>query len=159
MTPQETKAKAIEVLRRRTAEQRERLAEIDQRLCDYFDDLCQNSSAVKDDTTDRHGMYEILCAVRFLRLMRQYDFDMAAVKRAIHLREGNWKQDEQGRWQHVSGGLKCPSPTGDTVFRWLPFQVFVLAAIFGPVGVYDTHVRPEDKTTLLPTEFVGEARE
>ena len=50
MNPQETKAKAIEILRRRTAEQRERLAEIDQRLCDYFDDLCQNSSAGRTAT-------------------------------------------------------------------------------------------------------------
>ena len=94
--------------------------------------------------------------VKFLRLLRTYDFNHKKVRQVIKLREGTWKKVD-GAWQHIEGGMRCPSTTGSQVFRWEPFQVFVLASIFGFYADIDTNLK-EGERQLLPTEFVRDGR-
>jgi phage terminase large subunit-like protein len=140
----EEKQEAVDVLKARLPEWWARLSDIDQRLADYFTDLVAQP--------EMHNGYEILCAVKFLRLMRTYDFNTKRVQQIISLREGVWRQDERGRWQHVSGGIKCPGTDRAHVYRWQPFQVFVLASVFGFHTWFNTEVRAIDKPELAPTE-------
>lgn len=151
---QEQKQAAIDLLKDRLDGKEKMLAEIDDRLLYYFADLCANSSADPDDENDQHNVYELLGAAKFLRMLDTYRFNRRKVQTVIRLREGEWQQDEQGRWQHVSGGLKCPGTSGAQVYRWQPFQVFVLASVFGFYDWVDTKVSARDKAELLPTERV-----
>lgn len=151
---QEQKQAAIDLLKDRLDGKEKMLAEIDDRLLYYFADLCANSSADPDDANDQHNVYELLGAAKFLRMLDTYRFNRRKVQTVIRLREGEWRQDEQGRWQHVSGGLKCPGTSGAQVYRWQPFQVFVLASVFGFYDWVDTKVSERDKAELLPTERV-----
>ena len=151
---QEQKQAAIDLLKDRLDGKESMLAEIDDRLLYYFADLCANSSADPDDANDQHNVYELLGAAKFLRMLDTYRFNRRKVQTVIRLREGEWRQDEQGRWQHVSGGLKCPGTSGAQVYRWQPFQVFVLASVFGFYDWVDTKVSARDKAELLPTERV-----
>lgn len=152
---QQKKAQAIEILRRRYAEQREQVAAIEERMTEYYDDLCEHSSAIPDDPNDHHNYYELLGAIRFLRLLRTYDFDYDMVRKVIRLREGQW-QKVGNQWQHVGGGLKQPGTTGAQVYRWQPFQVYVLANVFGPHAWIDTELTTDDRAELLPTEKIVE---
>ena len=120
------------------------LADIDQRLAEYFDGLIAHP--------DTHNGYEILCAVKFLRLMKTYDFNIERVQQIIRLREGDWEQGDDGRWRHIRGGIKCPGTDTAHVYRWQPFQVFVLASVFGFHHWFNTEVKAIEKTELLPTE-------
>ena len=149
---QEQKQAAIDLLKERLDGKEKMLAEIDDRLLYYFADLCANSSADPDDPNDQHNVYELLGAAKFLRMLDTYRFNRRKVQTVIRLREGEWRQDEQGRWQHVSGGLKCPGTSGAQVYRWQSFQVFVLASVFGFYDWVDTKVSARDKAELLPTE-------
>ena len=149
---QEQKQAAIDLLKDRIDGKERMLAEIDDRLLYYFADLCANSSADPDDANDHHNVYELLGAAKFLRMLDTYRFNRRKVQTVIRLREGEWRQDEQGRWQHVSGGLKCPGTSGAQVYRWQSFQVFVLASVFGFYDWVDTKVSARDKAELLPTE-------
>lgn len=146
------KQRAIDLLRQRYEGNADRLADIDPRLRDYFDDLLAHSSADPDDDNDHHNVFELLGAAKFLRMMDAYRFNKRKVQTVIRLREGEWRRDERGRWQHVSGGLKCPGTSGAQVYRWQPFQVFVLASVFGFYAWVNTKVRAGDKAELLPTE-------
>jgi phage terminase large subunit-like protein len=74
------------------------------------------------------------------------------VQQIIKLREGEWTQDERGRWYHVRGGIKCPGTDTAHVYRWQPFQVFVLASVFGFHTWFNTEVKAIDKPELLVTE-------
>ena len=123
---------------------RKQMEAIEPRLKDYFDGLCNDSA--------HHNGYELLCAVKFLRLFRTYDFNERKVRQVIRLREGEWQQDSRGRWQHISGGIQCPGTDTAHVYRWQPFQIFVLASVFGFYTWFDTEVRAIDKPELLPTE-------
>ena len=144
MTPEE-KDKAHEILDRRLTEDMLRaLYAIDQRLEDYFVGILKHP--------ELHNGYEILCAVKFLRLLRTYEFNERRVQQIIQLREGEWRQDERGRWHHVRGGIKCPGTDTAHVYRWQPFQVFVLASVFGFHTWFNTEVQAIDKPELLPTE-------
>ena len=96
-----------------------RLEEIDSRLADYFRDIAYCPTL--------HNGYEILGALKFLRLLNTYEYDVGFVQQIIRLREGNWQRDERGRWTHISGGINCPGTDTKHVYRWQPFQVFVLA--------------------------------
>lgn len=120
------------------------LKAIDPRLQDYFVGI--------SDNPELHNGYEILCAVKFLRLMRTYEFNERRVQQIIQLREGEWTQDERGRWHHVRGGIKCPGTDTAHVYRWQPFQVFVLASVFGFHTWFNTEVQAIDKPELLLTE-------
>ena len=120
------------------------LSAIDNRLDAYFMGIVQHP--------DLHNGYEILCAVKFLRLFRTYEFNERRVQQIIKLREGEWTQDERGRWYHVRGGIKCPGTDTAHVYRWQPFQVFVLASVFGFHTWFNTEVKAIDKPELLVTE-------
>lgn len=147
------KARALVVLRELLDAPgvRERLAAVDVRLLAYLGDLVAHASADADDPDDRHNLYEVLGGVKFLRLFNTYDFNAKKVQTVIRLREGVWEHAGQ-RWRHVSGGLKCPGTSGAQVYRWQPFQVFVLASVFGFMTWVNTEVSAGTKSELLPTE-------
>ena len=149
---QEQKQAAIDLLKDRFDGKEKMLAEIDDRLLYYFADLCDNSSADTDDENDHHNVYEILGAAKFLRMLDTYTFNRKKVQTVIRLREGEWQRDKSGRWHHISGGLKCPGTSGAQVYRWQPFQVFVLASVFGFYNWVNTNTEAGTKAELLPTE-------
>lgn len=152
----EKKQAAIDLLRKRYEEQRKQVAKIDERMTQYYEWILQHVSADPNDENDLVNYNEVLCAVKFLRLLRTYDFNHKKVRQVIKLREGTWKKVD-GAWQHIEGGMRCPSTTGSQVFRWEPFQVFVLASIFGFYADIDTNLK-EGERQLLPTEFVRNGR-
>lgn len=152
---QEEKQQAVDILYKRLYEKvsshkdmADCLEAIDFRLKSYFVHL-----AVYPDA---HNGYEILGGVKFLRLLRTYEYNERKVQQIIHMREGNWKPDASGKMRYVSGGIKCPGTDGAHVYRWQPFQVFVLASVFGFHHWFDTHVHESDKDELLLTERVRE---
>ena len=142
----EQKTYAVSILSNHYEKQQKDVEKIDTRLCDYFNDMISHP--------EKHNAYEILCAVKFLRLLRTYEFNTKKVKQVIRLREGEWTQDAHGMWHHVKGGIACPGTTGASVYRWEPFQVFVLASVFGFQTWVDTKLTTDDRQTLLPTEKV-----
>lgn len=147
-SPQGRKLKAVALLRRRlTPDVLARLGDVDGRLREYFEDLRDHSGVLKGDPDDRHNYYEVLSGVKFLRLLATYRFDTRKVRRVIRLRDGEWRRDGR-RWVHVSGGLA--QETGEH-YRWLPFQVYILASVFGFRTQVDTGVA-EGTRGLLPTE-------
>lgn len=152
----EKKQAAIDLLRKRYEEQREQVARIDERMTQYYEWMLQHVSADPNDDNDLVNYYELLSAVKFLRLLRTYDFNHKKVRQVIKLREGTWKHVD-GAWQHIEGGMRCPSTTGAQVFRWEPFQVFVLASIFGFYADIDTNLLERERQ-LLPTEFVRDGK-
>ena len=148
------KQRDIDLLRKRyTPEVRTELNSIDYRLAEYFDDLTTNVSVVFADENDRHNANELLCAAKFLRLFRTYNYNKKFVRFVIKLREGTWTRKGK-MWQYQSGGLKLPSTAGAKVYRWQPFQVFVLASVFGFQTWFNTHVDADTKPELLPSERV-----
>ena len=148
------KQRDIDLLRKRyMPEVRTELNSIDYRLAEYFDDLTTNVSVVFADENDRHNRYELLCAAKFLRLFRTYNYNKKFVRFVIKLREGTWTRKGK-MWQYQSGGLKLPSTAGAKVYRWQPFQVFVLASVFGFQTWFNTHVDADTKPELLPSERV-----
>ena len=52
---------------------------------------------------------------------------------------------------YVSGGIRCPGTSAAHVYRWQPFQVFVLASVFGFYHWFDTQVE-EGTRDLMITE-------
>lgn len=155
MTEQQNqKQQAIDLLRSRYEGKADTLTDIDHRLRDYYEDMLAHSSSDPDSDDDHHNVYEILGAAKFLRMLDIYTFNKKKVQTVIRLREGEWRQDEQGRWRHISGGLKCPGTSGPQVYRWQNFQVFILASVFGFYDWVNTNVRAEDKAELLPTERI-----
>jgi len=143
---EEQKQEAHEILVYRVQNHFDQLNAIDKRLGEYFTDLTTHPSL--------HNGYELLCAVKFLRLLKSYDFDTDRVQQVISLREGEWRQADDGRWIHVRGGIKCPGTDTAHVYRWQPFQVFVLASVFGFRTWINTEVRAIDRSELLSTERV-----
>lgn len=152
MTPQQLKQQALDILRQRYARQRDDVTAIDERLGEYFDHILAHSGTTAGDADDLHNVYEVLGAVRFLRLMRTYDFNDKKVRQVIRLREGEWQQDDGGQWRHLSGGLPQPSTHGTQVFRWQPFQVFVLAYVFGFQAWINTNMTDAGPMGMLDTE-------
>ena len=152
------KQAAIDILQRRSKEQVEQLADIDTRLVEYYDDLCQHSGVELGDNNDQHNMWELLCAVRFLRLLRTYPFDKEAVQEVIYDGEGEWLKDEDGFWSHVRGGLKQPGRLEPVVYRWEPFQVFALASMYGAMAYIPTG-NFEGERRLLDSERVNDSGE
>ena len=146
------KQRDIDLLRRRyTTEIRRELNDIDYRLAEYFDDLTTNVSIVFGDENDRHNRWEVMCGAKFLRMFRTYNYNKKFVRFVIRFREGTWQRNGK-MWRYVSGGLKLPSTSGAKVYRWQPFQVFVLAAVFGFMAWFNTHVEAGTKPELLSSE-------
>lgn len=121
---QEEKDKAAQLLADNYLKQWKKLMQIEPRLCDYinFMRLFPN----------QHNAYEILGAVKFLRLLRTYELDKETFEDVIFKYEGVWEQSplEKNVWNHVDGGLRHPGTTGPQYYRLQPFQVFVLASMF-----------------------------
>ena len=146
------KQRDIDLLRKRyTAKIRKELNDIDYRLAEYFDDLTTNVSVEFGDENDRHNRWEVLCGAKFLRMFQTYNFNAKFVRFVIKFREGTW-QREGKMWRYVSGGLKLPSTSGAKVYRWQPFQIFVLASVFGFMAWFNTHVEAGTKSELLSSE-------
>lgn len=149
---QRIKNRTITLLRHRFRENRDFLQLIEPRLAAYYDELCIYSSAEAGDTYDRHNCGELLCALKFLRLARTYSVDVAAIKAVVYKYEGEWREIS-GIWEHVRGGVRHPGNSGSSYYRLQPFQVFILASIFGmfcKVNTWDEAGTRE----LLPTEEV-----
>lgn len=118
---QEEKVKAYDLLVSKTQEMGEMLWNIEERLFDYYEDIALN--------IEYHNAYEILGALKFLRLLNTYEQDIETFRDVIYKYEGIWEQRD-GIWHHVEGGLKHPGTTGPRYYRLQPFQVFVLASMF-----------------------------
>ena len=153
MTP-EDKRRALMILHNEFCKHEEQVREIEPRLFQYFLDLQTNKMVNADCDTDRHNGREIEGAVRFLRLLDTYEFNHKKVRQVIRLREGEWEQTKDGRWVHKSGGIACPGTQGATVYRWEPFQVFILASVFGFQTWVNTKVRAGERK-MLPSERIG----
>ena len=150
---QSQKKRAITMLREQVPQQVKQLADIDPRLLDYYHDLCVNSGTGDDDPYDHHNLYELLAALKQLRIMRRYVIDVEKVQQVIRLREGEWHRE--GRtWKYDSGGLLLPGSHGPTHYRWMNFQIFILTAMYGARAWIDTEVENGTRP-LLPTEREG----
>lgn len=134
---QDDKQKAHDILSVHIAEQGRDLYDIEPRLLDYYNGLLNEP--------DVHSGYEMLCAVKLLRLMRTYEIDKATVQKIVHVFEGEWQQDSNGIWKHISGGVKQPGRQGPEVYRFEPFQVFVFTAVYGVKGWIDTELTTADR--------------
>ena len=145
------KQEAIDLLTKRYRGLEQRTEDIDMRLRLYFEDLLEHSSAKEDDPNDWHGIYELLGAAKFLRMLDTYNFNVKKVQTVIRLREGEWVPVGK-TWKHLSGGLKCPGMGGGQVYRWENFQVFILASIYGFYTWINTQVESGTKSELLRTE-------
>jgi len=145
----EIKQQAVEILKKHLPLQAVDLEGIDARLLFYCAKLMAEP--------EMHNAYEILGAVKFLRLLRTYRFNHKKVRQVIRLREGEWRGDGNGICKHVSGGIACPGRYGMTYYRWEPFQVFVLASVFGFMAWVDTKETEETHPYLSSTEKVEEA--
>ncbi len=151
---QQIKQTALDMLKVQVSMQAGQLAEIDSRLLEYYQDLCDHSGVEPDDENDWHNVYELLSVLKLLRILRSYPIDVDKVRQVIRLREGEWKKKD-GIWKYQKGGLLLPGTRGATHYRWMPFQVYVLAAMYGAKAWVDTEV-PNGSRELLPTERNGE---
>lgn len=142
------------MLREQVPLQAEQLAEIDQRLLDYYTDLCEHSGVERDDENDLHNLYELLSALKQLRIMRQYEVDVEKVHQVLRLREGMWHKEGKA-WKYDSGGLLLPGRHGPTHYRWMNFQVFIFTAMYGAKAWIDTEVENGTRD-LMDTEREGE---
>ena len=104
------KQQALEILRKRYEEQKKDVVSIDARLGEYYEGLINEPHF--------HCGDELLCAVKLLRLMRTYEVDAEEVQRTLHVFEGDWRQDSNGIWKHLGGGVKQPGRQA------LPFPSF-----------------------------------
>lgn len=155
MTPKE-KQQAIDQLRDAVSRHHALLEDIEPRLAEYYDHLCQHTGTEKGDPDDLHNGYELLCALRLLRLLQTYPLNREKIDQVLYMGEGEWRRDGQGYWQHVEGGLGQPGRHGPEVYRWEPFQVFMIVAMYGPMAwigteTYEGDRRPTDTERVNPT--------
>ena len=143
----EDKQRAMTMLCQRFCDAAVELEDIEPRLREYIYDVSTDA--------DGHNAYEVLGALKFLRLLRTYELDIETFRDVIYKYEGIWRPDANGVWHHVEGGLKHPGTTGPTYYRLQPFQVFVLASMFLFKVWIDTEAE-EGSRELLPTEKVME---
>jgi len=85
------------------------LEDIDPRLCEYFDALVSSP--------DAHNVYELLAAIKFLRLLNTYSYDTAAAVNFMQFYEF----------------LKFSGQNGRQSYKLTPVQVFQFASIMGVV--------------------------
>ena len=141
---QEEKQRAHTLLAERFDDQQLSVFRIEERLGLYYQDLTKEP--------EYHNAYEILGALKFLRLLNTYETDIETFREVIYKYEGVWEQ-RNGIWHHVEGGLKHPGNTGPTYYRLQPFQVFVLASMF-LLKVWINTEAEAGSRELLPTEKV-----
>lgn len=145
----EEKAKAMEMLGAAYDEQWEQLNHIEPRLREYIYDVATFETA--------HNAYEVLGAVKFMRLLRTYETDIETFRDVIYKYEGIWEKGDDGVWRHLEGGLRHPGTTGPTYYRLQPFQVFVLASMFLFKAWINTEAEAGTRE-LLPTEKIMDIR-
>ena len=138
----------------------EKLRKIDQRLYDYVEDLSLEGDETDDASVsnslgrrDVHNVYELLAALKFLRILETYPFDLSLFRSACLLYEGRWTSD--GRYIEGSGGLKMSGINGRRTYRLTPIQVFMLAGVYGPKHYVNTECLAGSRE-LLPSEIVGD---
>lgn len=153
---QKEKQQAIDQLREAVSRHHALLEDIEPRLAEYYDHLCQHTGTEKGDPDDLHNGYELLCALRLLRLLQTYPLNREKIDQVLYMGEGDWRRDGQGYWQHVEGGLGQPGRHGPEVYRWEPFQVFMIVAMYGPMAwigteTYEGDRRPTDTERVNPT--------
>lgn len=152
-TPKDKKRQAVQYLHNLLDDRLlQRLTDIDVRLADYIAALAADNEE-DGDINPKHNYYEILGGLRFVANFYRYDFDTKKVRQVIRLREGEWAKDEHGIWRHRRGGIKCPSNSGLTYYRWEPFQVFILASVFGFRCLVPTGHKAGSRD-LSPTETI-----
>lgn len=145
---QEEKAKAVDLLRENVgACSAALLMHIEPRLLDYIDGLI--------DEPQYHNAYEVLGAVKFMRLLRTYETDIETFRDVIYKYEGIWEKGDDGVWRHMEGGLRHPGTTGPTYYRLQGFQIFVLASMFLFKAWINTEAEAGTRE-LLPTEKIME---
>lgn len=144
---QEEKQQAHALLSDRLTEQHQQVTDIEPRLAAYLDDLNEHPEV--------HNGYELLGAIKFLRMLRTYETDIDTFRDVVYKYEGIWQQTDGGMWNHIEGGLKHPGTIGPTFYRLQPFQVFVLAAMFCLKAWVNTE-NDAGSRELLPTERIGE---
>ena len=143
MTPQD-KEKAVALLTGKLQNHQQELTDIEPRLAFYLNGLVEHP--------DVHNAYEILGAIRFMRLLETYEKDIDTFRDVVLKYEGVWeKPQDGGPWHHVEGGLKHPGTSGPTHYRLQPFQVFVLASMFLLRAWINTGNEAGSRE-LLPTE-------
>ena len=140
----EEKDKAWRMLQGQLTRQVAQVAEVEIRLYEYYEDLVQHP--------EYHNAYELLGALKLLRLLRTYVLDLDTLRDVIYKYEGTWR-DNGGIWEHLEGGVRHPGTTGPTYYRLQPFQVFVLVAMFGLKAWINTEAEAGSRA-LLPTEKV-----
>ena len=86
----EEKVKAYDLLVSKTQEMGEMLCNIEDRLFDYYEDIALN--------IEYHNAYEILGALKFLRLLRTYQTDIETFRDVVYKYEGIWEQRD-GIWK------------------------------------------------------------
>lgn len=140
------KAKAIGILSESLPTIAQRLRDVDERLLEYLNG-CTNG--------DVHCCSEVLCALKFVRVFQTYEMDIEWVQRIIRMYEGRWEW-KHGAWRYLpdSGGLQFSSLRGRTYYRLQPFQLFILAWIFG--FYHEVKVNASGDRGLLPTERMGD---
>ena len=140
----EQKTKAMAMLGEAYDQMWPELNSIEPRLRDYIYDVATFETA--------HNAYEVLGAVKFLRLLKTYDVDIETFRDVIYKYEGRWEKTSDG-WHHMEGGLRQPGTTGPMHYRLQPFQVFVLASMFLLKAWINTEAEA-DSRQMLPTERV-----
>ena len=120
------------------------LGEIEPRLREYITGIVL--------FPEYHNAYEILGALKFLRLVQTYELDIPTFRDVVYKYEGIWEQRD-GVWHHIEGGLKHPGTTGPMYYRLQPFQVFVLASMF-LLKVWINTEQEAGTRELLPTEEI-----
>ena len=142
---QEEKQKAVELLFHSYDEVTMlKMKMIEPRLSDYIVELGLHP--------EFHNAYEILGAVKFLRMLRTYELDIETFRDVVYKYEGIW-ECKDGVWRHKEGGLKHPGTTGPMYYRLQPFQVFVLASMF-LLKVWINTEAEAGSRELLPTEDI-----
>ena len=140
----EDKQRAMAMLSEAYDQQWQTLNHIEPRLREYIYDVATFDAA--------HNAYEVLGAMKFLRLLRTYETDIDTFRDVVYKYEGIWQQTD-GVWHHVEGGLRHPGTTGPMYYRLQPFQVFVLASMFLLRAWVNTEAKAGSRE-LLPTEQV-----
>lgn len=142
------KAKCLREMREALPYYEARLSKIDSRVLDYARDVLR-------EDVDVHNLDEILCLRKFWRILDAYPYDYDRVHQVVTDAEGVWTADADGRWKHVSGGLKIDGIYGYGYYRQTPMQVYTYAWIYGPHIWKDT-TSPIGSREMLPSEREGE---
>ena len=150
----EDKQQAIDILREQTAAHVNQLCDIEPRLLEYYQHLCEHSGTELGDPNDLHNGNELLCAIRLLRLIDTYPLNREKIDEVIYMGEGEWRQDSDGFWTHIDGGLGQPGRHGAEVYRWEPFQMFMIVAMYGPMAWISTETQAGTRR-LTETERVN----